>query len=626
VREIPGALERALTRASRAARRELSIFGMPLSFGEGSSIDWSVDPVSRHRFQLAPSHLLSPPVSGADVRYPWLVGRLDQLVALGQGYWASADPAERARFAREFVCQTEEFIRENPVGLGVQWASPMEVALRAANVALALWMFSDSACASEPSFLLLVLQSIVDHAEFVEAHLEDAGAVPNNHLIANHVGLLVVGLAFPQLPGARRWAKGSAQSLSALIEMQVHPDGYFFEGSTSYHRLAVELFVLAHLSARAAGVDLGAAFRNRLRKMFQVAAAYCSEQGRAPQIGDNDSGRIFPLRDRQSLDHGYLAPLGAALFGDAALKVAGGEFPDEAAWLLGSAGWEAFRSLPLSAPPPIFTSPAGGLHILRGGGAVAAVSAGPVGQNGIGGHSHNDQLSFELHLDGRPIIVDIGSPTYLRDPQLRNFFRSTAAHNTVQLGGEEQAPLDASRPFALLSRIPAAVERLDSDDRHLRLIARSGREPDGIVRRTFVLQKLERALSVKDEVVSRTGRRAVGRLHLPDSRARLRALSPSEQARAEGACEGATHFGERAAEIGAPEAPLAVIAFGANLDIRIETSHYSPGYGQVQPAAMLVYSSEVEQKTVLAFVALFGSAADNLEPGAPVPARTVKGC
>ena len=54
----------------------------------------------------------------------------------------------------------------------------------------------------------------------------------------------------------------------------------------------------------------------------------------------------------------------------------------------------------------------------------------------MGGHSHNDKLSFELHLGGRPVIVDPGMGTYTREPALRNAMRATAAHNTPQLDGQ----------------------------------------------------------------------------------------------------------------------------------------------------------------------------------------------
>ena len=46
------------------------------------------------------------------------------------------------------------------------------------------------------------------------------------------------------------------------------------------------------------------------------------------------------------------------------------------------------------------------------------------------GHSHADSLTFELHIDGKPFIVDTGISTYDKNER-RQYERSTAAHNTV---------------------------------------------------------------------------------------------------------------------------------------------------------------------------------------------------
>jgi hypothetical protein len=46
----------------------------------------------------------------------------------------------------------------------------------------------------------------------------------------------------------------------------------------------------------------------------------------------------------------------------------------------------------------------------------------------VGGHAHNDKLSFELCVDGEDIIVDPGSYIYALNPEMRNHFRCAASH------------------------------------------------------------------------------------------------------------------------------------------------------------------------------------------------------
>ncbi|MRI87188.1 hypothetical protein FGE12_03320 [Aggregicoccus sp. 17bor-14] len=605
--QLPGAEGRALARAGAALAQRFDVFGTSVTFGEGRPVDWGLDVVSGHRYPLEPVESLRLLRPGVDPKFPWVLGRLDSALALAQGYWVHREPAERSRCARAFVAQTLDFLAANPVGQGVHWTCPMEIALRAANLAQALAMFADAPEVRTPEFALAALGALADHAAFVEAHLEDQGAVPNNHLLSNYVGLLVVGLLFPELPGAARQVQLAREGLAREALAQVHPDGLSFEGSVPYHRLAVELLTLAHLVARGSGVGLGDAYEARLQAMFAASRTLCSEGGLAPQVGDNDSGRVLTLCDRESLDHGYLAPLGAALFEDGAL--AGGRFPDEAAWLLGAPGLERYRRLGQAPEPRSRVFPDGGLQVLRGAGAVVTVSAGTQGQMGVGGHNHNDKLSFELHLHGVPVIVDPGSPTYTRDAGERNAFRATGAHNTLEVDGQEQTPLDPQRLFALPEAARARVELFHGGAQLDRLVVRHDGyrflpAPVG-VQRSFVLDKRERALGVSDTLTGVGLHEVVGRIHLAHDSARLRAPTAQERARALGVPQAPEVFSPVAVELGPEGAHHAVLLFAEGLEPELLPSRYSPGYGQSREARVVVFRGRVAPPACLRWVVVF---------------------
>ncbi|WP_171447271.1 heparinase II/III family protein [Corallococcus carmarthensis] len=607
IERLPGAKARTLERAARALRQEWDVFGTQVSFGEGNPVDWSLEPVSGRHYPVDPVERMPLHVTGMDPKYPWVMARLDSVVALAQGAWVADTEAERSRFATAFVAQTLDFLQANPVGMGVHWTCAMEIGLRAANVAQALVMFADRPEVRRPEFLVPVLGALAEHCAWVEAHLEDTSAVPNNHLVSNYVGLAVVGALFPELPGAPRQVALAANGLRTQMDAQVHPEGTSFEGSIPYHRLSVELFTLAFLVARGAGVSLGPAYEARLRLMFVAARAWSSESGLAPQIGDNDSGRVFPFQEREDGDHGYLAGLGAALFNDAGLG--GGVFPDEAAWLLGDAGLVRFNALPVAPAPASVSFAEGGFHILRGEGVVLTVSAGKQGQRGVGGHSHNDKLSFELHFNGRPVIVDPGTGSYTRDPALRNAMRSTAAHNTLQVDGAEQAPLDPARLFALPEDARARVVAFQPGAKHDRLVVRHDGyrhlpSPVGI-ERTFFLDRHVRALAVGDRLVGTGRHEVVGRLHLPDGQARWCKPAAEVMARAGRVQEGPEAFDARALEIGPAEAPVGWVLFGRGLETSLVPSRYSPGYGRVVPAVSVEFRRQLTPPAWLGWVFVF---------------------
>ncbi len=64
---------------------------------------------------------------------------------------------------------------------------------------------------------------------------------------------------------------------------------------------------------------------------------------------------------------------------------------------------------------------------------------GDIGPSYMGGHSHNDCLSFELSVKGSVVLTNSGTGLYQGD--LRSFFRSTPAHNTMMVDDYEQSEL-----------------------------------------------------------------------------------------------------------------------------------------------------------------------------------------
>ena len=56
-----------------------------------------------------------------------------------------------------------------------------------------------------------------------------------------------------------------------------------------------------------------------------------------------------------------------------------------------------------------------------------------------GGHGHADTLAVNLALQGRTLLVDSGTYTYHESNEQRNYYRSTAAHNTLTIDGKSSS-------------------------------------------------------------------------------------------------------------------------------------------------------------------------------------------
>jgi len=112
-------------------------------------------------------------------------------------------------------------------------------------------------------------------------------------------------------------------------------------------------------------------------------------------------------------------------------------------WLLGPDSLEEFDLI--SAREPAKQSmafPNGGYYVMRDGweddSNYLFFDCGPHGMLNCG-HAHADALSFDLAANGSTVLVDPGTFTYTGSPELRDWFRSSMAHNTLTIDGESSS-------------------------------------------------------------------------------------------------------------------------------------------------------------------------------------------
>lgn len=121
------------------------------------------------------------------------------------------------------------------------------------------------------------------------------------------------------------------------------------------------------------------------------------------------------------------------------------------------------------------------------------------------GHSHADTFNYELRIDGQPVIVDTGISTYNKDAR-RQYERSTAAHNTVVVGGQ-----DSSRVWGGF-RMGRRAEVTVLEDKPNELTAyHNGFGRQAIHQRRFFFNG--KSLCVEDEIIGRSGNEAVSYVH-----------------------------------------------------------------------------------------------------------------
>ncbi|MFH1317935.1 MAG: alginate lyase family protein [Candidatus Omnitrophota bacterium] len=353
---------------------------------------------------------------------------------LGQAYVLT----KNKKYAEEFVNQVNDWIENNPVYFGVNWTCAMDVAIRAANWLVGVEYFLEGKILGR-DFLKRFYASIYEHAKFILDHLEYSPLLTKNHYLSNIVGLFFIAVHYPFYKESRKWRDFALTELIKEMQKQVYDDGCNFEASTSYHRLTLEMFFYAELLGKRANIKFPLEYSVKLKKMFEFSLYCVKPDGAVPQIGDNDSGRFLVFAQRPGLEHKYLLSLAAVYYGDSQFKLSSFDFDEEAFWLFGESGKNihtklSYRDTPLKSR----SFPNAGWYIIRHNEDYRFISRGPNGQNGSGGHAHNDKLSFELMLDKNDVFIDPGTYIYIPYPEWRNKFRSTRYHNTVSIDEVEQ--------------------------------------------------------------------------------------------------------------------------------------------------------------------------------------------
>lgn len=430
-------------------------------------IDWHKDFKSGYSWDknLFYSKIVIPSHAGADIKVPREFSRFNHV-----GLLALGDSIENMNGSKEFILQVTDWIINNKPGYGVNWACTMDVGLRAINWIWGINIFKEK-IQDDVYFMLLIKKSLYFHAIHIENNLEYSPISTGNHYLSNIVGLLYISAFIPEVQESDNWLLFSIQELISEINKQVYEDGSTHEGSTHYHRLVTELFLSAALiiekipSQRINNLYkigkkntllpkfnktikfyedtnvLPNKFYLKLMKMACFTAGLTKKNNLVPQIGDNDSARvhkIIPIVPEIFSDHRHILATFEILFKVKFNNVKMNMLSILEAKIVTSGINLNFKEIINFHIPKINIFKNAGIISVVKNNAHLIVTCGQNGQNRRGGHNHNDKLSFDLNLFGHDVFVDSGCPVYTANPIKRNYFRGTAAHNTIIVGKREQ--------------------------------------------------------------------------------------------------------------------------------------------------------------------------------------------
>lgn len=255
---------------------------------------------------------------------------------------------------------------------------------------------------------------LLDHADELQLLLDDDRYFAHNHSMYHAMSLYNFSFVFPRENEQKTYREDAVQRINDLFDEMVNNEtGISVEQSTSYHFIAMELFIDANRLAQNMTAQPMATLADNLAKMADFAAHLIYRNGLSTALGDTNYGytiwweRLTNIVERGGIESAYV---------NYVLSDGEGGRPLEANYVAASDGYVIQRPAYSNESDEIYTFTDFGKKLFS--------------------HGHHDAGNVVVAINGEQILIDSGGP-YLYNSPKRAHFRSAYAHNTLMVN--EQA-------------------------------------------------------------------------------------------------------------------------------------------------------------------------------------------
>lgn len=335
----------------------------------------------------------------------------EYLFALSNQYEISGD--------RRYIDKIKEYIvswiKQNPIGVKNSAWECYPIALRITNW-VDLYSLLQKEFDEDKTFKNQFINSLFEQYDYLLNHLE-------KHLLANHyfedLKALVIAACFFNDDKVMNVA---TDELIKQCHEQILDDGMQYERSPMYQKILLEDLIRVHVALKNHNKE-NESIKTFIKKMLDVSFSLEDGIERIPlfnDCGDNIAKSIKAIVEscKQYCD---ISP------------EYNNEFPNSGFYIYNYSNDKHIRIIIDAGQPSPKYSP---------------------------GHSHCEAMSYEVFINGKPVIVNCG--TFAYQTEMRSFFKSTQAHNTIKVANNEQSEIWSSFRMARRAKVKSVIKDEDS--------------------------------------------------------------------------------------------------------------------------------------------------------------------
>lgn len=304
-----------------------------------------------------------------------------------------------------------QWIENNPIGKGDGWHS-YTISLRLRNW---LWIIQTFPEIRNKKIFISIRKQLL----WLYTHLEDSNG--GNHYLENLCALIIISLQFEDKKTDQIYSF-SLNKLHIELNQQILKDGGHEERTASYHILIMDRLIEVGCVINSKNYETPEWLNKAIKSMLNWTKYIKLKKNNFPRFNDSPVDGCPEIVKVIDFANSFL-------YGNnKSLKRLNGIRRK----LIDNSQINKTKIIEPNINPILNLKDTGWTIIRPGKGWEVVVKSGESGPKHLAGHTHSDLFSFDIYLNGIPIIIESGTSTYKLD-KIRNYERSGQAHNVFEL-------------------------------------------------------------------------------------------------------------------------------------------------------------------------------------------------